>query len=97
CFSSSSSRGLCLVLRADVPAKVSSVSLTCAPSSRPRCGPDRSVLVEGAGLVHGRPATLVALHLVLGLLAARADLPPGGLGVGGDLLLHGALGRSAVA
>src|SRR4051794_34351780 len=90
----SSSRAECLVLRADVPAKVSSFSLTCSSSS----GRWRdSVLLQRAGLVDGGTAALLALHLVLRVVGARPDLPAGGLGVLRDLLLHRALGLAAMA
>src|SRR4051794_3527761 len=92
----SSSRAECLVLRADVPAKVSSFSLTWSPLP---CAPCRrcSVLVQGAGLVDGGAAALLALDLVLRFVLAGPHGAAGRLGVLGDRPLHRALGLAPVA
>src|SRR3954451_2227868 len=90
CSSSSSTRGLCLVLRPDAESLLSVTTASCASSCR-------SLPVQGAGFVHRRPAALLALHLVLRVVRARADRPPGSLGVLRDLPRDGALRRSAVA
>src|SRR4051812_10410137 len=88
CSSSSSTRGLCLVLRPDAKSLLSVTTASCAWSSR---------AVQGVGLVHRRPAALVALHLVLRIVLAGADRPPGRLGVRRDLPPDCALRRAAVA
>src|SRR4051812_49777717 len=97
CSSSSSTRGLCLVLRADVPANWSPVSLTIVLLLVPSSVPRRSLLVQGAGFVHRGPAGPVALDFVLRLVLAGLDLPAAGLRLGGDLALDGALDLLAVA
>src|SRR3712207_6917054 len=98
CSSSSSSRGLCLVLRDDAPANWSSVSLIgCLLCAGPAVARGSLLLLQGRRLVHRRPAALVALHLVLRLVLARPDRAAARLGVLGDLALDGALGLSAVA
>src|SRR4051794_3410028 len=93
--SASSSRGECLVLRAAVPAKVSSFSLICPPPTAPRRR--GLVLLQRARLVDGGAAALLALHLVLRLVFAGPHGAAGRLGVLGDLPLHRALGLPTVA
>src|SRR4051812_41184606 len=92
----SSSRAECLVLRAAVPAKVSSFSLTwfSLPCASRRRG---SVLLQCAGLVDGGAAALLALHLVLRVVLAGPHGAAGRLGVLGDLPLHRALGLAPMA
>src|SRR3712207_5257815 len=97
CSSSSSTRGLCLVLRAAVPANWSPLSLTIPLLLVRRPAGAWSLLVQGAGLVHRRLAGLVALDLVLRLVLAGLDRPAGRLRLGGDLALDGALDLLAVA
>src|SRR5829696_8626976 len=87
CSSSSSTRGLCLVLRADTPANWSPDSVKVSPqlSGPASAGPGNSVLVQGAGLVDRRLPALVAPDLVLRLVPTGPDRPPGRLGVLRDL------------
>src|ERR671916_1808041 len=96
CSSSSSTRGLCLVLRDAVPANWSALSLTIA-LLLPRSGGAWSLLVQGAGLVHRGLAGLVALDLELRLVLSGLDLPAGRLPLRGDLALDSALDLLAVA
>ena len=74
----------------------------CSPTRRNSpalCARSRRLvlLFERVGLVDGVTAALVAANFVLRLVLGCAHLPPGRLGVGGDLLLDGALGGAAVA
>src|SRR5687767_2552200 len=97
CSSSSSTRGLCLVLRADVPANWSPDSVTVPPGRSGPAPPGHgSVLVQRAGLVHRGAAALLAAHLVLGLVLAGPDGPARCLRVGGDRPFDGALGGASV-
>src|SRR3954454_4369110 len=76
CSSSSSTRGLCLVLRPDANSLLSVTNASCAWFCRN--GSCRSLPVQGVGPVHRRPAARIAPHLVLRLLRAGTDGPPGG-------------------
>src|SRR4051794_17376764 len=95
CSSSSSTRGLCLVLRPDANSLLSVTNASCAWFCRN--GSCRSLPVQGVGPVHRRPAARIALHLVLRLLRAGTDGPSGGLGVLRDLPPDGPLRGAAMA
>src|SRR3712207_4616601 len=97
CSSSSSTRGLCLVLRAAVPANWSPLSLMIPLLLVRRSAGPCSLLVQGAGLVHRGLAGLVALELVLRLVLAGLDRSAGLRRLGGYLALDGALDLLAVA